>query len=129
MVAWRDWQRAEQRATGIASARWMFTDGRGEPIHPHAISPDVRGHRPPRGYRSSDCTTCVTPTARCSSQKAPVKVVTERLGHAAPAFTIETYQHVLPGMQAEAARIFVRLIVPSSEKSEKTREKRRKKTA
>lgn len=34
----------------------------------------------------------------------PVKVVSERLGHAKPAFTIETYQHVLPGMQAEAAR-------------------------
>lgn len=30
----------------------------------------------------------------------PVKVVSERLGHATPAFTIETYQHVLPDMQA-----------------------------
>ena len=36
----------------------------------------------------------------------PVKVVSERLGHATPAFTIDTYQHVLPGMQADAARIF-----------------------
>ena len=33
----------------------------------------------------------------------PVKVVSERLGHASAAFTIETYQHVLPGMQADAA--------------------------
>ena len=29
-----------------------------------------------------------------------MKVVSERLGHANVAFTIETYQHVLPGMQA-----------------------------
>jgi len=37
-------------------------------------------------------------------------VVSERLGHANPAFTIDTYQHVLPGMQAEAARTFEKLI-------------------
>ena len=39
----------------------------------------------------------------------PVKVVSERLGHATPAFTIDTYQHVLPGMQANAARTFEQL--------------------
>lgn len=33
-----------------------------------------------------------------------MKVVSERLGHATLAFTIETYQHVLPGMQADAAK-------------------------
>ncbi len=65
----------------------------------------------------------------------PVKVVSERLGHAKPAFTIDTYQHVLPGMQATAARVFEHLVrsgetlLPTTEKSEKTREKRRKKTA
>jgi integrase len=36
----------------------------------------------------------------------PVKVVSERLGHASPGFTLDVYQHVLPGMQAEAAQIF-----------------------
>ncbi len=63
----------------------------------------------------------------------PVKVVSERLGHATPAFTIDTYQHVLPGMQAQAARVFEQLVVPgllpATQTSEKTREKRRKKTA
>jgi integrase len=43
----------------------------------------------------------------------PVKVVSERLGHATPAFTIDTYQHVLPGMQADAARVFEQLIAPA----------------
>jgi hypothetical protein len=40
----------------------------------------------------------------------PIKVVSERLGHATPAFTMATYQHVLPGMQAEAARTFASLL-------------------
>ena len=35
-----------------------------------------------------------------------VKVVSERLGHANVAFTMTVYQHVIPGMQADAARAF-----------------------
>jgi integrase len=33
----------------------------------------------------------------------PIKVVAERLGPAHPAFTMHTYQHLLPGMSADAA--------------------------
>jgi integrase len=36
----------------------------------------------------------------------PAKVVAERLGHATPGFTLNVYQHVLPGMQAAAATVF-----------------------
>ncbi len=32
----------------------------------------------------------------------PIKVVSERLGHAHPAFTMHTYQHLIPGMKATA---------------------------
>jgi integrase len=39
-----------------------------------------------------------------------VKVVSERLGHASPGFTLNVYQHVVPGMQAEAAVAFSRLL-------------------
>ena len=42
---------------------------------------------------------------RCS-----IKVVSERLGHAHPAFTMHTYQHLLPGMSAAAATEFAALI-------------------
>ena len=38
------------------------------------------------------------------------QVVSERLGHANPGFTMATYQHVLPGMGADAANRFSRLI-------------------
>jgi integrase len=33
----------------------------------------------------------------------PVKVVSERLGHASVTLTMDTYQHVLPTMQDRAA--------------------------
>jgi integrase len=39
-----------------------------------------------------------------------VKVVSERLGHAHPAFTMHTYQHLLPGMSAAAADRFATMI-------------------
>ena len=34
------------------------------------------------------------------------KVVSERLGHHSVAFTLDTYAHVVPGMQQEAAEEF-----------------------
>jgi integrase len=40
----------------------------------------------------------------------PVKVVSERLGHSSPAFTMTVYQHVLPGMQADAAASFSKAV-------------------
>jgi integrase len=40
----------------------------------------------------------------------PVKVVSERLGLANPALTLTVYQHVIPGMQEEAASLFSELI-------------------
>jgi integrase len=40
----------------------------------------------------------------------PVKVVSERLGHATVTITMEIYQHVMPGMQAEAAAKFAALV-------------------
>ncbi len=53
-----------------------------------------------------------------------MKVVSERLGHATTAFTIETYQHVLPGMQADAANLFAGLVDPSTGEGRwKTRKK------
>lgn len=42
-----------------------------------------------------------THAALLIKEGVPVKVVSERLVNATTAFTIETYQHVLPSMQAE----------------------------
>jgi integrase len=111
LSAWRDWQRAEQEAVGIESGDWVFTNIDGQPVHPHSISqtferiarragvPRIRLH----DVRHTHGTLLI-------KAGIPVKVVSERLGHGNPAFTIDTYQHVLPGMQAEAARVFEKLI-------------------
>lgn len=39
-----------------------------------------------------------------------VKVVSERLGHASTSFTMDTYGHVMPGQQADAARAVAALV-------------------
>jgi integrase len=41
----------------------------------------------------------------------PAKIVSERLGHANIATTMDTYSHVLPGMDERAASAVARLIL------------------
>lgn len=48
--------------------------------------------------------------AKALQRGVPPKVVGERLGHASVAFTMQVYQHVLPGMQADAAATFGELV-------------------
>lgn len=43
----------------------------------------------------------------------PPKVVSEQLGHASAAFTLDTYAHVLPHMQDEASAKCERLLFPA----------------
>lgn len=42
----------------------------------------------------------------------PIKVVSERLGHATIALTLDTYAHVLPAMDREAAETFGAMLDP-----------------
>jgi integrase len=112
---WRALQAAEYDAVGIDDSGWIFADAEGRPIHPHALSqaferiarragvPVIRLH----DLRHTHGTLLI-------KDLVPVKVVSERLGHANIAFTIETYQHVLPGMQREAADAFEALVAPSA---------------
>jgi integrase len=87
----------------------LFTDGDAQPIHPYALS------------QAFECITrnAGVPVIRLHDLRhthgsllikegVPVKVVSERPGHANIAFTIQTYQYVLPGMQTDAARTFQR---------------------
>jgi integrase len=45
----------------------------------------------------------------------PVKVVSERLGHANISITLDTYSHVIPGMDQEAASTVAQLILGDDE--------------
>lgn len=76
----------------------------GEPLHPHSFSQAfgrlVR-QAGLRRIRLHDLRhTHATIAVRAG---VPVKVISERLGHESPAFTLKQYAHVMPGMQAEAA--------------------------
>jgi integrase len=113
---WRTLQTAEYDAIGIHDPGWVFADAEGRPVHPHAVSqtferiarragvPVIRLH----DLRHTHGTLLI-------KDGIPVKVVSERLGHANIAFTIETYQHVLPGMQRDAAEAFQALIAPGAQ--------------
>jgi len=57
------------------------------------------------------------------------KVVSEQLGHASAAFTLDVYSHVLPHMQAEAAERGEALLYPSSGPVMKTPSPNRRKPA
>ena len=131
--AWRTWQSAEAAAVGLDDRGWVVSDTAGRPVHPHAISqaferiarranlPVIRLH----DVRHTHATLLI-------KAGVPVKVVSERLGHATAAFTIETYQHVMPGMQADAATIAESLmtaattqLLPAATSTGSTRLKRR----
>jgi integrase len=131
---WRAYQAAEFAAVGITNAeRWVFTDGDGQPVHPHAVYEAFR-----RIVHNA-----AVPTIRFHDLRhthgsllikdgIPLKVVSERLGHANIAFTMQTYQHVLPGMQADAARSTERLAKPAPPPESAAGERRgnrRRKTA
>jgi hypothetical protein len=47
--------------------------------------------------------TCRTPHVSVQSQSVHLRVVMETLGHPQVSLTLDTYSHVLPGLQAEAA--------------------------
>jgi integrase len=92
----------------------VFTNTDGKPVHPHSISQTferIANRAGVQRIRLHD----IRHTHGTLLIKAgvPIKVVSERLGHGNPAFTIDTYQHVLPGMQAEAARVFETLMKPA----------------
>jgi integrase len=89
----------------------MFSDHRGEPVHPQSVSQAFK-----RIVDRTDVPALTfhelrhTHATLLLKERIPIKVVTERLGHSNPAYTMATYQHVLPGMQAEAATTFEQLI-------------------
>jgi integrase len=99
----------------------VFTGANGAALHPHAASqafcravrhadvPSIRFH----DVRHTHATLLLR-------DRVPIKVVSERLGHSTPAFTMMTYQHVLPGMQEDAARSYEELVAHSFDESTAT---------
>ncbi len=89
----------------------VFCKENGEPLHPQTYTqaferlvtktdlPKIRLH----DLRHTHATIALR-------AGVPPKVISERLGHESPAFTLKQYAHVMPGMQAEAASLIAGLI-------------------
>jgi integrase len=92
----------------------VFTDDADTPIHPDLFTqrfdrlvarsglPRIRLH----DLRHTHATLGL-------AAGVPVRVMSERLGHASPEFTMKQYMHVLPGMQAAAAQQIADLVTGS----------------
>jgi len=113
LVAWQQ----RLRDDGIEAERddWMFCNTTSRFLNPQSLSqlfhrittsaqlPRIRFH----DLRHTHASLLV-------AAGVPIKVVTERLGHAHPGFTMKTYQHVMPGMSAAAADQFAALVADST---------------
>jgi integrase len=108
-------QRDDQEQRRGQAERWVEHDlvvdrGDGEPVNPDTLSaawarrlrseglPAIRFH----DLRHAHATLMLT-------QGVHPKVVSERLGHASIGITLDTYSHVLPSLQHEAAAAFDQL--------------------
>jgi integrase len=90
----------------------------GEPIHPHTFSQSFERIIAKTGLRKIRLRDLRhTHASLALKAGVPVKVVSERLGHESPAFTLKQYVHVIPGMQAEAAAQVAALVDRSTKPS------------
>ncbi len=113
----KDRQRHEQVAAGELwqGTGLVFTRQDGSVLHPHTLSywfdkhsreaglPPIRLHDLRHSYASAALSAGVHP-----------KVVSERLGHSNIGITLDTYSHVLEGMQQDAADHVAGLILGTS---------------
>jgi integrase len=118
-------RQAEERlivGPGWQDSGLVFTWGDGRPLHPERFSrwferlareagmPKIRLHDVRHSYATAALAAGV-----------PAKVVSERLGHANIAITMDTYSHVLPGMDESAASVVARLILDDEPPGEAAR--------
>ena len=113
LARWRRRQQRDGHPTGLQDP--IFTNRHGAPVNPESISqlferealssglPKIRLH----DLRHTHASLLV-------AAGEPIKVVSERLGHAHPGFTMATYQHLLPGMGAAAATNFAALLTTTN---------------
>lgn len=87
----------------------------GDPIHPHTFSQSFERIIRRTGLRQIRLHDLRhTHASLALKAGVPVKVISERLGHESPAFTLRQYAHVIPGMQAEAAAQVAALVSSSA---------------
>jgi integrase len=89
----------------------VFTREDGSPLHPDFVSQSFERTIRAAGLRRIRLHDLRHTHATLALRAGvPTKIVSERLGHATPEFTMRLYQHALPGMQAEAAAKIAELV-------------------
>ena len=105
----------EEWADDYEDSDLVFCREDGSPIHPHSLSQAFERlvkNSGLRRIRLHDLRhTHATIAVRAG---VPVKVISERLGHESPAFTLKQYAQVMPGMQAEAAKEIAAVVMGAS---------------
>lgn len=95
----------QHRATQAHGTEWVFTDGGGGPLRkPNVMARSFRPLLKAAGLpqiRFHDLRH--TAATLLLAQGVHPKIVQERLGHASIDLTLDTYSHVLPGLQRQAA--------------------------
>ena len=104
------WQKERRLLGQDSQLLFVWPDGR--PLHPDTITalfhrhckaaglPRIRLHDVRHSYATAALKAGIQP-----------KVISERLGHATAAFTLQTYTHVIPGMDESAAATVAALIL------------------
>jgi integrase len=114
-------QRGGQRRAGQDHG-YAFTWPDGRPLHPDNIVAWFEQHTRAAGLpriRLHD----VRHSYATAALKAGIsaKVISERLGHASVAFTLQIYGHVIPGMDRDAAATVADLILGGTQKGARNR--------
>lgn len=115
----KSWARTQKEFALLHGAGWsgsglVFTMPGGEAWHPDSISQAFDRLVSPASKARAEASLKIRPRIRFHDLRhthashllaagVNVKVVSERLGHASVAFTLDTYAHVMPGQQKEAA--------------------------
>jgi integrase len=104
--------------SGYRDSGLVFTMPDGSPIHPQRISAWFLQHTHAAGLpriRLHDVRHSYATAALAAG--VPPKLISQRLGHATIAITMDTYSHVIPGLDEQAAETVARLILGDGEAS------------
>lgn len=90
----------------------VFAREDGTPIHPDSLSQSFeRAIKRAKLERIRLHDLRHTHATLAMQAGVPIKVISERLGHESPSFTMKQYAHVLPTMQAEAASLIANVVL------------------
>lgn len=115
LAAGAGWESRQEDWRGLAREDLVFTWEDGRLIHPERISKAFLRHTEAAGLpriRLHDIRhTYATAALSSATGWADVKVISERLGHASIAITLDTYSHVLPQTDAATANTLAKVIL------------------